>query len=112
LQYSVEVQNRFCLLTTEEASDWDTFHNAVTTAASTCLGQSVQAKKEWISDSSWHLIDENQAARLQGRVEDCKRLTKQWKSQLRKDRQCWADDMGELETGQVKDAFANFRKLR
>jgi len=36
---------------------------------------------------------------------------------LRKDRQCWADDMaaeGEraLRIGQVKDAFANFRKLR
>jgi len=32
-QYSVEVQNRFSLLCTEEASDWDTFRNAVTDAA-------------------------------------------------------------------------------
>jgi len=32
-QYSVEVQNRFSLLSTEEESDWDTFRNAVTDAA-------------------------------------------------------------------------------
>jgi len=49
-QYSVEVQNRFCLLSNEEASDWDTFRNAVTGAASTCLGYDVQPKKEWITD--------------------------------------------------------------
>jgi len=42
LQYSVEVQNRFSLLSSEEESDWDTFRNAVTDAASTCLGHAVQ----------------------------------------------------------------------
>jgi len=113
----VEVQNRFSLLSNEEASDWDTFRNAVTGADSTCLGHAVQPKKEWITDSSWQLIEEKKVARLQGRVEDYKRLTKQCKTQLRKDRQHWADDMAELgelalETGQMKDAFANFRKLR
>ena len=109
-QYSVEVQNRFSLLSNEEASDWDTFRNAVTGAASTCLGHDVQPKKEWITDSSWQLIEEKRVARLQGRAEDYKRLTKQCKTQLRKDRQHWADDMAELgelalETGQKKDAF-------
>jgi len=56
------------MLTPEEASDWDTFRNTVTSAASTCLGQAVQAKREWTSDSSWHLIVEKKAARLQGHV--------------------------------------------
>jgi len=65
------------LLSTEEASDWDTFCNAVTSATSTSLGHAIQPKKEWITDSSWLLIDEKKVAKLQGRVEDCKRLPKQ-----------------------------------
>jgi len=50
-------------------------------------------------------------------MEDYKSLTKKCRAQLRKDRQCWANDMTveeerALRTGQVKDDFANFRKLR
>lgn len=66
--------------------------------------------------SSWQLIEEKKVARLRGRVDDYKYLTKQCKLQLRKYSQRWADVMVELgemvlETGQVKDAFANFRRL-
>jgi len=94
LQYSVSVQNRFSLLSTEEASDWITFCNSIDSGASTCLGRTVQPKKELITDSTWSLIEEKKSARLQGRTQDYKRLTKQCRSQLRKDRQYWADDTG------------------
>jgi len=64
LQYSVEVQNRFSLLNTEEASDWSTFCNAINSAASICLGRAIQPKKDWITDSTWSLIEEKRSARL------------------------------------------------
>ena len=116
-QYSVEVQNRFSLLNTEEASDWSTFCNAINSAASTCLGRAIQPKKDWITDNTWSLIEKKRSARLQSRMENYKSLTKKCRAQLRKDRQCWANDMAvkeeqALRTGQVMDAFANFRKLR
>ena len=69
----------------DEASDCSTFCYAINSAASTCLGSAVQPNREWITNSSWLLIEKKKLAKLQGQVEDYKLLTKQCRSQLRKD---------------------------
>jgi len=74
-------------------------------------------KKDWISDATRELVDRKRSARLQGDRDKYKSLCKDTKRQVRKDRQDWAENLaalGEirLQSGQVKDAFANFRQLR
>jgi len=54
---------------------------------------------------------------LAGRTDDCKKLGKEGRVQLRADRQRWADEKSKkgeraLSCSQVKDAFTNFRQLR
>ena len=63
------------------------------------------------------LVEMKWTARLSGKIEEYKYLCKKCKSQLKSDKQRWADEKAEagetaLSNGQLKDAFANFRQLR
>jgi len=67
------------------------------------------ARKDWISSVSWQLIQDKRQARLHAEFEKIyKRLQKECRAALRRDRQRWADEMAEeaetaLQRGQLKD---------
>jgi len=80
------------------------------------IGTVKQSRKEWISDEAWELVEMKRTARLSGKIDEYKSLCKKCKSQLKSDKQRWADEKAEageaaLSNGQLKDAFANFRQL-
>jgi len=67
-------------------------------------------------NSPWHLLDRRHVNRLAGRFDEYKKLGKEYKAQLKPDRQKWADDKAgasekALACGQAKDAYLNFRQL-
>ena len=85
-------------------------------AACQVLGTKPPVKKDWISVTTRELVDRKRSARLQGDRAKYKSLCKETKRQVGKDRQDWAENLavtGEylLQSGQVQDAFANFRQL-
>jgi len=74
-------------------------------------------KKDWLSRRTLETIEQKRTARLQARMDDYKMLSAQCKDDILDDKQKWADDLAteaevELNSGQVKDAFANLRCLR
>ena len=85
--------------------------------ASTCIGTTRCSCKEWISDTTWDLIERKTKARFADMVDAYRSLNKECRASVRKDRQRWADEKAEAgerawATGQLKDAFSNFRQLR
>jgi len=59
---------------------------------SALVTSTLHARKEWISDCAWDLIEKKRSARLAGLHDEYKQLCKQSRAQLRKDRQHWADE--------------------
>lgn len=66
--------------------DWTTFKEAVNETARVRLGLEVGPKKEWISDTTWELIQQKRKARLQSAVEEYKVLQKQCRASIRQDK--------------------------
>ncbi|CAF1551673.1 unnamed protein product, partial [Adineta ricciae] len=95
-QYAVEVSNRFAALTIDESSNWDKFKETLNDVAAQHLRFHRHKKKPSINEY--------------------KILNKQCKSNLKPDRQQWADNTAKdgkaaLAAGEARDAFANFRRL-
>ena len=115
-QYTVEISNRFATLTVEETSNWDRFKETLNDVATRQLGIRKQARKPWISGTTLSLVEKKRQARLLNKHDEYKTFNKQCKENLKLDRQQWADNMasdGEaaLLAGEVRNAFANFRRL-
>ena len=115
--FQLEVSNRFATLANDQPTSWEIFRDTLQVSASQVLGFKPPIKKEWISDTTRELVDWKHSARLQGDHNQYKTLCKETKRQVRKDHRNWAENLaivGEqrLQSGQVKDAFANFRQLR
>jgi len=95
---------------------WETYRDRLIQVTEKHLGLAMLARKDWISSASRQLIQDKRQ-RLLAELEVYKRLQKECRAALRRDRQCWADEMAEeaeiaLQRGELKDAFANFRWLR
>ena len=115
-QYAVDISNRFAALSPDMISNWDTFKGTLNDVAAKHLGLRKQTKKPWVSDATLDLVEKKRQARLLNKQDDYKSLNKQCKANLKLDRQQWADNLatdGEaaLIAGEVRDAFANFRRL-
>jgi len=86
-------------------------------SAKATLGTVQHPKKDWLTCETLDLIDQKRAARLAGNTAQYKRLTTSCKDRVQRDKQKWADTIAslselQLQTGQIKDAFSNFRLLR
>lgn len=104
-------------LNESDGSEWVAFKDAFNDAAREHLSMKLDIVKEWISDDTVQLIRKKCMARLQDWVDVYKQFQKLYRTNLRYDRQKWADDkVMEAETalniGQLKDAFANLQRLR
>ena len=94
---------------------WETYRDRFIQIVEKHLGSVMLARKDWISSASWRLIQDKRQARLLAELEFYKRLSKECRAALRRDRQRWADEIVEevestLQRGQLKDA--NLRRLR
>ena len=115
--FAVEVSNRFSALSEDEIGNWSIFKTELNSVATKTIGLHKPPKKEWLSPRTLETVEMKRTARLEGRLEDYKRLSAQCKDDILADKQKWADDLATeaelaLNKGQVKDAFANLRRLR
>ena len=116
LQYAVDISNRFAALASEETSSWNKFKETLNDVAAEHLDLRKQTKKPWVSDTTLTLVEKKRQARLLNKRDEYKTLNTQCKTNLKLDRQQWADNLateGEatLMAGKVRDAFANFCRL-
>ena len=57
-QYADGTSDPLAALNEDSMFDWQTFSNAVNDVASTCIGTTRRSGKEWISDTTWDLIEQ------------------------------------------------------
>ena len=112
-RFQLEVSDCFATLANDQPTSWETFRDTLQATASQVLGTKPPVKKDWISDTARELVGRKRSARLQGDHNQYMTLCKETKRQVRKDHRNWAENLaivGEqrLQTGQVRDAFANF----
>ena len=87
-QFAVSISNRFAALEDldGEDSDWPTFKEAVTSAASETLGRArAVPKKPWISQETLAIIEERRQARLNNDLATYRRLNGVRNAAIRRD---------------------------
>ena len=110
-QYAGGISDRLAALNKDSVFNWQTFRDAVNNVASTCIGKTRRSYKEWISDTTWNLIERKREARLADRPDAYRSLYKESRASLRKDRQRWADEKAEAgERAWAKESTGGQRK--
>lgn len=95
---------------------WNSLKTSVLTSAESSLGHTVRACKDWISSTTLCIIEQRRKARLDGRHEEYHQLDKLCRQAFRLDKAEWANRAAKdaeeyLQTGNMSDAFRNFRQL-
>lgn len=116
-QFAVTVSNRFDVLSDDDKTRWDNYKDEMNSIASTILGSSRKPKKDWLTQQTLDLVEQKRAARLSSNTDQYKVLTLQCKSQIKADKQKWADDMVneaeiDLQSGRMRNAFASLKRLK
>jgi len=98
-------------------SMWSGYKTALNTAASSILGPAKCKRKPWISENTLSIIERRRKAAQTGDMEEYRRLAGDRRRALRFDKSQWAESIvleGEkyLQGGQIRDAYANFKRLR
>ena len=122
LQFSIKLKNRFDVLQEyEELEDntgkkWQEFENAYKETAKETLGYKQKGQKSWISKKSWELVEERKNLKnvieqtksdriKQNLKDDYKRMDKEVKKCMRRDKQRWAENLAT----EAEEATGNWR---
>jgi len=98
-------------------SMWSGYKTALNTEARSVLGPAKCTRKSRISENTLSTIEKRRKAALTGDMEEYRRLAGDRRRALRSDKRQGAESIaleGEeyLQGGQIRDAFANFKRLR
>jgi len=98
---------------------WSGYKTALNTAASSVLGPAKCTRKPWISENTLSIIERRRKATQTGDIKEYRRLAGDRRRALRWrfDKRQWVESIaleGEkyLQGCQIRDAYANFKRLR
>jgi len=115
-QYASSVTDRLRAITEDNTGSRDFFKEAHRAAAEEVLGFWQYSRYDWISAASRQLIENKRRTRLNKDHAEHKRLTKECRKSVRKDKQKLADRKAVLEEQLLQqgamNAFAHFWELR
>jgi hypothetical protein len=113
--FSVEIANRYTVLANFDRENWDTFKSEIQKAATTILRkEKAPPRRPWISPESLDLVEKRRKAKLDGNIQEYRRLNRLRNLSLKDDRErYWSEKADALQTASARnDTAAVYRLLR
>jgi len=116
-RYSVDISNRFQVLSVTEEdveSQWNVIRAAIRKSADTVVGRKKCARKPWLSDEAFDIVQRKLSARKQGDHQERNRLKRLFDKTAKNDREQFYNQIAdEAGAGMVRnDLRAAYRAIR
>ena len=94
-RYAVTVANSFAALDGLDDMDveesWNSFQEVLLTSTADTVGKVTRRRHNWISARSLQIVEDCRAARLRNSTDDYRRLTKERRRSIRRDKRTWCE---------------------